>query len=152
MLQSRWHVRSKKGTSLADLSIAITIFRCLASWGAHGIELDTGVPWQQSCPTFWFFWRIPCLLKKKVFSEAVGSQREDLYLLISLQACLGFVTSVSQRSTLQMLQRSPIMQPSTQVLNGAGTTGYLLTFLYRFVPGCSAMPRLTTGVCPHHLD
>lgn len=148
LLQSRWHFRNnnnnKKKFSLPAFITAVTIFRCPASWGGHSFSLDVGVPvyTRQLAKPSEFLW-IHCLLNKD-FSEGVSSQREDwLQLLIWLRGCQFFIAcplenhlmgpSVSTNDTAEC-------HGPEQCRNSKG----LLTFLYHFGAGCSAMPELIT--------
>lgn len=146
MFQSRWHIRSKKAIRHAELSSAITTFRCLASWGAHGIEFGIGVSWQQSCPIFLFL-KNSLFIKNKVSSEAVPFQRELVCLLMSLQAFLLFIAPVSQITTLWMLQCSQTTQLSAIVLNGAVTQGTEMLTICTF---CIHTWMLCTAQANHH--
>lgn len=144
LLQSRWHFRNKKKFSLTDFITAVTVFRCPASWGGHSFSLDIGVPLYttgQAKPSE-FLW-IHCLLNKD-FNEGVSSQREDwLQLLIWLQGCWFFIACPLEN----YLMGPSVFTNDTAECHGpeqCRNSKGLLTFLYHFGAGCSAMPELIT--------
>lgn len=136
--------QQKKKFSLPAFITAVTIFRCPASWSGHSFSLDVGGAciYKTAGQAFWIFMNsLP--IKQRLQWRCKLPKEDWLQLLIWLRGCQFFIAcplenhlmgpSVSTNDTAEC-------HGPEQCRNSKG----LLTFLYHFGAGCSAMPELIT--------